>query len=113
MLFLEGKNSLQDRKKKSLEIRKATPAALTSGFHWAETAHSLGNSQALFHRTFSLSSQRRPSHWLCRTSLWLLALVCFRLECRLVPGRGFQRELRNPCTSGYFHGCGRRQVAWE
>lgn len=77
MLFLEGENSVQGRKK-SLEIWKALLAALTFSFQQAETGHSQGNSQAPSHRTFSFHSQRQLSHLLCGTSLWLLALVCFQ-----------------------------------
>lgn len=80
MLFLEGANSLQGREK-SLEMWKAVLAALTFGFHQAETRHSLGNSQAPCHRTFSLRSIPR----LCRTCLWLQALVCFQLGMETGP----------------------------
>ena len=55
VLFLEGEASLQDREKKSLEIWKAEPAAFTFSFQQAETCHSLGKSQASFHRACSLS----------------------------------------------------------
>ena len=63
VLFLEGEASLQDRKKKkkSLDIWKAEPAAFTFSFQQVETCRSLGKSQAAFHRACSLGSQRPPA----------------------------------------------------
>lgn len=81
MLFLEGVNSLQDRKK-HLGIRKAPLAALTFCFHQAETRHSLGNSQAPFHRTLPLCSQRRlsPVHAGLPSGSWPSFVPCQGLE---------------------------------
>lgn len=61
VLFLEAEASLQDRKKKGLEIWKAEPAAFTFSFQQVETCCSLGKSQAAFHRACSLGSQRPPA----------------------------------------------------
>ena len=51
----------QEKKKKSLDIWKAEPAAFTFSFQQVETCRSLGKSQAAFHRACSLGSQRPPA----------------------------------------------------
>lgn len=74
VLFLEGENSLQDRKKKFGNLESCA-SCLNLWLPPGGNRPAQGNSQAPLHSTFSLSAQRRLSHHLRRISLWFLAVV--------------------------------------
>lgn len=93
---------LSRTEKKSLGIWKAVPAALTFGFHQAETVLPREIHRPRF-TALSHSAPRGNSPTIYAglpSGFW--PLFVFALAWRLVPGGGFQGRQRKPNTSGWL-----------